>query len=151
IPGAGSASPWTPVVRSVGRVGLWLIPVFFVVTGISLLATPVRGLSWATIALVTVLGIVGKGVGTYAGARLAGESRSSSARLGALMNTRGLTEIVLLQVGFGAGILTAGLFVAFLVMALVTTALTGPALSWTDRVAARRLPSPRPHAQSGVL
>jgi Kef-type K+ transport system membrane component KefB len=150
IPGSGESSPWTPAVRSVSRAGQWLLPVFFVTTGLTLLAEPVNRLPWMAIALVTVLGMLSKTAGTYFGARLAGESRSTSARLGALMNTRGLTEIVVLQAGYSAGILTAGLFLAFLVIALATTAATGPLLSFVDRRAARQ-PALPPPSRSDVL
>jgi len=50
-----------------------------------------------------------------------------------LMNTRGLTEIAVLQAGLSAGILSSGLFLSLVLMALVTTAATGPLLSYADR------------------
>lgn len=73
--------------------------------------------------------------------------------MGALMNTRGLTEIIVLQVAYDAGILTRPIFVAFLVMALVTTALTSPLLQLVDRAVPRRavrLARPAP-ASRGAL
>lgn len=71
---------------------------------------------------------------------MGGEDRRTALRVGVLVNTRGLTEIVVLQVGWAAGILTPGLFLAMLVMALVTTVLTGPLLSLIDHHAASREP-----------
>ncbi|WP_418287474.1 cation:proton antiporter [Lentzea guizhouensis] len=124
---------WSRVVGLVGKVGRAFVPVFFVVAGVTLSTSGVTAFPWAGVALALVLGIVGKVGGGYAGARWGGEDEVTSLRVGVLVNTRGLTEIVVLQVGFAAGLLTPGLFVALLVMALVTTALTGPLLDLITR------------------
>ncbi len=129
---------WALSVHRVRRVGLALVPVFFVQTGLEVFARPFSVVPWTAIVVVTALGLLGKLAGGYAGARMAGYSRITSAQVGALLNTRGLTEIVAIQAGFHAGILTAPMFVSCLVMALVTTCATGPLLSWTNRSPARR-------------
>lgn len=132
--------PWTRAADAVARVGRVLLPVFFVGTGITLFTESAGSLPWSATLLCLALATVGKVGGGYLGARWAGEDRRTALRVGVLVNTRGLTEIVVLQVGWAAGILTPGLFLAMLVMALVTTALTGPLLSLIDHHAASREP-----------
>ncbi|MGX2998838.1 cation:proton antiporter [Streptomyces sp. JNUCC 64] len=133
-------APWERIVEPVARSGRLLLPVFFVGTGITLFTEDRAALPWTATLLCTALAIVGKVGGGFLGARWAGEDRLTSLRVGVLVNTRGLTEIVVLQVGYTAGVLTPGLFLAMLVMALTTTGLTGPLLSLIDHHAARREP-----------
>ncbi|MGW4642238.1 cation:proton antiporter [Sphaerisporangium sp. NPDC004334] len=134
-PGAAERGPWTEAAETLGRLGRSLLPVTFVVTGTVVVAGPDRIFSWEATAIATALAIVAKLGGAYAGARAGGRSRISSMRLATLMNTRGLTEIVVLQAGFTAGILSPAMYLALLVMALVTTGLSGPLLLVTDRYA----------------
>ncbi|WP_211277659.1 cation:proton antiporter [Couchioplanes caeruleus] len=134
IPGDG----WHGVVRLVTRVGRPLVPVFFVVTGISVFSAQFGATPWFAIVLATVLGIAGKVGGGYLGARFGGAPASDAVRVGVLVNTRGLTELVVLQAGYSAGILTAPVFLALVVMALVTTAMTGPAYALLERRVPRR-------------
>ncbi|MFT7837949.1 cation:proton antiporter [Saccharothrix sp. BKS2] len=124
---------WTAVARSVGRLGVAVVPVFFVVAGATAWAVPDAGVPWGLAAVVLVLGSVTKIAGGWAGARLAGEAPGTALRVGVLLNTRGLTELVVLQVGLTSGVLSAPLFLALAVMALVTTATTGPLLALLDR------------------
>ncbi|HEY4456267.1 MAG TPA: cation:proton antiporter [Pseudonocardiaceae bacterium] len=132
---------WALSVRWVTRLGLAFVPVFFVETGLEVFAKPFPGIPWLAMIVVTALGMLGKLGGGYAGARLGGYSKITSIRVGALLNTRGLTEIVALQAGFHAGILTASAFLVCLVMALVTTCATGPLMSWTNRSQRRSAPA----------
>ncbi|WP_248958353.1 cation:proton antiporter [Sphaerisporangium perillae] len=135
---SGGPSPWTETAETLGRVGRALLPVLFVVTGTVVVAGPERVFSWQATVIATALAIAAKLGGAYAGARLGGRSPASGMRLAALMNTRGLTEIVVLQAGFSAGILSPALYLALLVMALVTTGLSGPLLlaaEWYGRTA----------------
>lgn len=129
---------WRTVVSSVSRVGRVLVPAFFVVTGITVLTNAFTSVPWTVVLLVTVLGILGKIGGGYLGSRLAGEPKPVAARLGVLLNTRGLTELIVLEIGYQANILSAPLYLAFVVMALLTTALTGPLLTLLDRLQASR-------------
>ncbi|MFE7130852.1 cation:proton antiporter [Streptomyces sp. NPDC057638] len=133
------ADGWHEVMRWVTRVGRLLVPVFFVVTGITVFAGQFGATPWFAIVLATVLGIAGKVGGGYAGARLGGAPPSEAMRVGVLLNTRGLTELVVLQAGYSAGVLTAPVFLALVVMALVTTAMTGPCYTLLERRTARRL------------
>ncbi|MFF0739453.1 cation:proton antiporter [Streptomyces sp. NPDC004111] len=136
--------PWAPAVARVSRAGLALTPVFFVVTGITVLTQAFAAASWTLVAAALVLGLAGKLVGGYAGARAGGLEKAEALRVGALMNTRGLTELIVLQAGHSAGLLPAPLVLALIVMALVTTAATGPLLGLVDRTAGRRAPGGTP-------
>ncbi|MFH8347420.1 cation:proton antiporter [Streptomyces sp. NPDC018045] len=130
----GTSSEAAAVVSRVTWFGRLLVPVFFVVTGITVLTAALGSAPWALLVLSTTLGTIGKIGGGYLGARLGGESPITAARVGVLLNTRGLTELIALQVGYNAGIVTAPMFLGLVVMALVTTALTGPLLSLLDRI-----------------
>ncbi|MDG5801154.1 cation:proton antiporter [Streptomyces ossamyceticus] len=134
-------SPWSRAVTSVTRIGRTLLPVFFVVSGLTVLTQGLGSTSFVLIALTTLLGTVGKVLGGYAGARLGGQGHGVGLRVGALMNTRGLTEIIVLQIAYDARILTTPVYVGFLVMALVTTALTSPLLRLVDLMDKTAAPS----------
>lgn len=117
-----------------------LLPLFFAVTGLRTNFSTIPGAaSWLLCGLVVVVATVGKAGGTIAGARAAGLSWRDSASLGALMNTRGLMELVIINVGLEIGIISRSLFSMMVLMAIVTTALTAPALSWL-RSSERREP-----------
>ncbi|MFE9046540.1 cation:proton antiporter [Streptomyces sp. NPDC007818] len=137
LPHDGPDGPWSRAVRTVCGAGRTLVPVFFVTTGLLVFTREFDGMPWAAMAMAVVLAVLGKLAGGYAGARLGGESHWDGLRLGVLLNTRGLTELVVLQAGFAAGILTSDLFLALVVMTLVTTAMTGPAYSLVEARAAR--------------
>jgi Kef-type K+ transport system membrane component KefB len=137
VPRRGPGSPWDHAVGLVATAGRWLVPVYFTTTGLTLLAGPAHPVAWTALAIAVVLSMLGKVGGGYLGARLGGLPRRTGLRIGILMNTRGLTEIVVLQAGYSAGILTPRLFLAMLLMALLATACTGPLLSLTERRAAR--------------
>ncbi len=130
---------WSKVVAWVTRVGRALIPVFFVVTGLTVFATGVGTLPWSLIAVAILMAVLGKGGGSYLGTRLAGQPVRSATKVGVLMNTRGLTELIVLKVGYSAHILTGPMFVALVVMAVVTTMMTGPLLLLIDRRVATRI------------
>ena len=108
---------------------LLLLPVFFLISG---LKVDLRGLSAENLlqlAAILAVAIVGKYVGAYLGARSAGVPHWQANALGILMNTRGLTELVILNVGYELGLLSQELFTMMVVMALVTTVMTGPLLA----------------------
>jgi Kef-type K+ transport system membrane component KefB len=79
--------------------------------------------------LIIVLATAGKFGGTFAAARLLGMPGRFAAALGVLMNTRGLMELVVLNVGLDIGVISPVLFTMMVIMALVTTAMTGPLLN----------------------
>ncbi len=149
MPNGEDSHRWEEITRPVASLGRLFVPVFFVVAGMGLFATPTSALPWFAAVLATGLAIAGKIGGGYLGARLGGETKRDAVTIGVLMNTRGLTEIVVLQAGYSAGLLSAGLFLALVIMALVTTALTGPLLSLIDLHARRTAPQPVLEPQGG--
>ena len=123
----------TPVTRIV------FLPLFFAYSGLNTrfgsLFTP--ALLTLTAACV-VAAVVGKFGACWAAARLVGESPPVAVRVGALMNARGLMQLIALNVGLQAGIVTSQLFSALVVVAMVTTIMATPCLNWLDRRDARR-------------
>lgn len=107
-----------------------MLPVFFVVTGltVNLAKLPVSALG--ILAVILLIAVAGKVGGGYAGARLTRIPRQGSAVMAALINTRGLTELVILSVGLQEHLIGRQLYALLIVMALVTTAMTGPMLNW---------------------
>jgi Kef-type K+ transport system membrane component KefB len=106
---------------------VFLLPVFFAFTG---LRTEIGLLndvtSWIICASIIVVATAGKLVGSMLAARWTGATWRDAFVLGALMNTRGLMELIALNVGYDLGILSPQMFTMLVVMALVTTAMTGP-------------------------
>lgn len=107
-----------------------MLPAFFVVTGLTVDLTNLHVGALGVLAAILAVSIIGKLGGGYAGARLTGIPRQGSAVMAALVNTRGLTEIVILTVGLQQHLLSRELYALLIVMALITTAMTGPLLSW---------------------
>ena len=106
-----------------------LLPVFFVVVGVSVRIDRLNSLYlWGVTAFVVLVATVGKMVGATGGALLSGSSRRDALTLGVLMNTRGLTEIVILTVGLELGVIDTTMFSIGVVMALATTAIASPLL-----------------------
>lgn len=107
------------------------LPLFFVSTGlrteIGLLNS--AGLWWMCLMFI-VVAVIGKFGGAFVSARFVGESWKNSLYIGALMNTRGLMELVVLTIGYEMGILPPSIFVMLVLMTLVTTFMTVPLLSF---------------------
>lgn len=107
-----------------------LLPLFFVFTG---LRTQISLLndwqSWAMCGVIVLVAIAGKLGGSMLMSRWTGMSWSNSFAIGALMNTRGLVELVVLNIGYDLGILSGRIFAMMVLMALITTFMTGPLLS----------------------
>jgi Kef-type K+ transport system membrane component KefB len=107
---------------------LLLLPVFFITTGLNV---NIKDLGWAglaTLLAVLVVAVSGKFAGATLAARFSGISWSRAGAIGTLMNTRGLTELVVLNIGLAAGVLTTNLFTILVIMAIVTTVMTEPLL-----------------------
>jgi Kef-type K+ transport system membrane component KefB len=106
-----------------------LLPLFFVFTG---LRTQIGLLNdshlWLVCGMIILTAVVGKFGGSAFAARFVGQSWKDSLALGALMNTRGLMELIVLNIGYDLGVLTPEVFAMMVLMALVTTFMTGPAL-----------------------
>jgi Kef-type K+ transport system membrane component KefB len=141
----GMAMPRTPVVDRVApttNAVTWVfVPMFFTYSGLntrfSLLTDP--GLLLFSVAAV-LTAVVGKFGACWLAARLRGEAGPVAARLGALMNARGLMQLIALNIGLQAHIVSRELFTVLVLVALVTTTMTAPLLTWLDR----RNPEPEP-------
>ena len=108
-----------------------LLPIYFALTGLrSSIFLISDGTMWVYCAVIIVLAVAGKLGGSMLSARLNGMSWRESAAVGVLMNTRGLVELVILNIGLDLGILSPALFSIMVLMALVTTLMTTPLLRW---------------------
>ena len=111
-----------------------LLPAFFAFTGMRTRIGLVSGLdAWLMCGLVLLVATFGKFGGTLGAARLAGLSWRDGAALGILMNTRGLMELVVLNIGLDLGVISPTLFAMMVVMAVVTTMATTPVLAALTR------------------
>ncbi|KQS28187.1 cation:proton antiporter [Dyadobacter sp. Leaf189] len=111
-----------------------LLPLFFVFTGlrtqIGLLNDPYL---WQVTGLIILAGVAGKFAGSTIAARFVKQSWRDSLIIGSLMNTRGLMELVVLNIGYDIGVLSPEIFAMMVIMALATTCMTGPALDLIDK------------------
>ena len=115
--------------RAVEQVSVTLLmPAFFVIAGLAVDLTKLGVSGIGTLLLILATAIGGKFIGTLGAARVFGVGARQSAALGALMNARGLTELVVLAVGVQLGILDHRTYSMMVLMALVTTAMAGPLL-----------------------
>jgi Kef-type K+ transport system membrane component KefB len=107
-----------------------LLPLFFAISG---LRTSVQLIStaalWGQAFLILAVAVIGKGVGSGIAARVMGSSWRDAALIGVLLNTRGLVELVVLNIGLDLGILSPVLFSMMVMMALATTLATSPLVS----------------------
>jgi Kef-type K+ transport system membrane component KefB len=114
-----------------------LLPLFFAVTGLRTSIALVSGAEgWFFCALIILVAVAGKFGGSMLAARFTGLAWREAAALGVLMNTRGLMELIILNVGLDLGLITPTLFTMMVMMALVTTFMTSPLL---DVIYPRRL------------
>ena len=115
------------VIRVENLSAVLLLPVFFAFTG---LRTQVGLLTdaqdWLICLIIIAVATAGKLGGSAVAARLTGMNWRESLQLGALMNTRGLMELIALNIGYDMGILSQRIFTMLVIMALVTTVMTGP-------------------------
>ncbi|WP_310595205.1 cation:proton antiporter [Flavobacterium sp.] len=106
-----------------------LLPLFFVFTGlkteIGLINDPYL---WKVTGFIILVAVIGKFLGSALAAKFVGQTWSDSFTIGALMNTRGLMELIVLNIGLELKVLTPEVFTMMVIMALVTTFMTGPAL-----------------------
>jgi K+:H+ antiporter len=105
-----------------------LLPIFFIVAGLNVDLSGIGTAGLAELGLVLLVAITGKFGGAFAGARLHRLPARTSAALATLMNTRGLTELIILSVGLQLGLLDQQLYSIMVVMAVITTAMAGPLL-----------------------
>jgi Kef-type K+ transport system membrane component KefB len=106
-----------------------LLPLFFVITGLrTQIGLINEGHLWITFGWILLVAVAGKFGGSALAARMVGQSWKDSLSIGVLMNTRGLMQLIVLNIGYDLGILTPEIFAMMVLMALVTTFMTGPAL-----------------------
>lgn len=111
-------------------VGAFLLPVFFIVTGLSVNVGSLGWFGLAVLLAILSVAVLGKLIGAVIPARIGGLSWREATTFGVLMNTRGLTELVILDVGRQLGVINDQMFAMMVIMALVTTAMAGPVLHW---------------------
>lgn len=112
-------------------VTILLLPAFFAFTGMRTQIGLVSGWeNWFVCGMIIFVATLGKFGGTLAAARFAGIGWRDSAALGTLMNTRGLMELIVLNIGLDLGIMSPTLFAMMVLMALATTMATSPVLSF---------------------
>jgi Kef-type K+ transport system membrane component KefB len=110
-------------------VTILLLPAFFAFAGMRTQIGLISGWSdWLTCGAIIAIATIGKSGGTMVAARLTGHSRQRATALGVLMNTRGLMELIVLNVGLDLGVISPELFTMMVLMAIVTTLATTPLL-----------------------
>jgi Kef-type K+ transport system membrane component KefB len=107
-----------------------LLPLFFAYSGLRTSVGMVHGELWVYTALVIGVAIAGKFGGSMTAARMAGVPWRDATALGILMNTRGLMELIALNIGLDIGVISPTVFTIMVLMALVTTFMTSPLLEW---------------------
>ena len=121
-------------------VAVLFLPIFFAFTGLRTQIGLVSGLeAWALCGLIVLVAFLGKAGGVSLAARVCGVHWRGAFGLGALMNTRGLMELIVLNVGLDLGIISPALFTMMVIMALATTCATGPLLTWLGDGVSREL------------
>ena len=107
-----------------------MLPLFFAISGLNTKLLALNSLDlWVATAVVLLVAVAGKFLGTWATARISGVPPREAQALGWLVNTRGLTELVILNVGLSLGVISTTLFSIGVLMAITTTLMTGPLLS----------------------
>jgi Kef-type K+ transport system membrane component KefB len=111
-----------------------LLPLFFVYTGLRTQAGILNtGALWISFCFILICAVAGKFGGSALVARALGQTWRDSLSIGALMNTRGLMELIVLNIGYDMGILSTEIFSMMVLMALLTTIMTSPLLNWIEK------------------
>ena len=110
-----------------------LMPVFFALAGLNTSPDAFVGMGVSALLLILLVAIVGKIVGSAVGARLGGMPWRDSMAVGSLMNTRGLMELIVMKIGLDIGVIGREIFTMLMIMAVVTTLMTSPLLTWLLR------------------
>ncbi|CAM5651896.1 hypothetical protein SVIOM342S_10545 [Streptomyces violaceorubidus] len=138
------------LLRPLHDISSLLLPFFFVFSGQAVVLNSLTASGWVAVLVTTALAVTTKiGSGTAA-ARLGGLGRDDARTVGVLLNTRGLTELIALNAGYQAGLLSKPLYTVLVLMALATTLLTQPLLLLVDRLSASR-PDTDTDDRPGVL
>jgi Kef-type K+ transport system membrane component KefB len=144
MPGRGE-TPDAEVLRSMEEVSGMFLPLFFVVTGLSVNVSALPGQAFVVLAVLVAIATAGKGGPGYAASRLGGLDRKDAATVAVLVNTRGLTELIALDVGLRAHLIDQQIFSILVLMAVLSTIMTAPLLHLVrPRTTIRPARSPRP-------
>jgi Kef-type K+ transport system membrane component KefB len=120
----------------------FLLPLFFIYSGLNTkLGLVLSPNLWILTLAVVAIACAGKGAGCTIAALCNGETKWNAIAIGALMNSRGLMELILLNVGLERGLITPALFTVMVIMALVTTMMTAPVFEWASRCVRRLNPA----------
>ena len=118
---------------------VFLLPMFFCFSGLNTRLDMVNSVQMLLIALVILISaILGKGGACWAAARFHGEDNATALAVGALMNARGLMELIILNIGLQKGLIEPALFSMMVLMAIVTTLMASPVFEWVYGRRARR-------------
>jgi Kef-type K+ transport system membrane component KefB len=115
------------------------LPIFFALTGLRMQREMFSSRGWSWLAIIVLAAVTGKLGGAMLAARASGMPWKPALQIGILLNTRGLVELIALNIGYKEGIFSPVLFTLFVLMALITTAMTGPCFDLSSR---RRLNHP---------
>lgn len=115
-----------------------LLPLFFVFTGLKTHIELISPEMWKITGIIIVVAVVGKFLGSALAAKFVGQNWRDSLTIGALMNTRGLMELIVLNIGLELGVLSSEIFTMLVIMALVTTFMTGPAIDLINYIFKRK-------------
>lgn len=123
----------------------WLLPVYFVCSGLNTQIGLISGPRlWGILLLILAAASLGKAGACALAARAVGRPAAEAAAVGALMNARGLMELVILNIGLAHGLITPSLFTMMALMAVATTFAAAPLYELTRRLSARAAPLPSP-------
>ncbi|MFL6587212.1 MAG: cation:proton antiporter [Luteimonas sp.] len=121
---------------------VFFLPMFFTFSGLKTdLGMVLEPQLLLAAGVILIVSFAGKGLACWAAARIAGESPRDAQAIGALMNARGLMELILINIGLQAGVIKQGLFSILVLMAIVTTLMATPLFNWIMRRRGGELPA----------
>ncbi|MCS0601374.1 cation:proton antiporter [Streptomyces sp. LP11] len=151
MPRQADGVPDPQLLRPLQETGGLLLPVFFTVSGMAVALDGLHSSDLLLLLVISAAAIIGKVAAGSLAARSARLPWHDSLVIGVLLNTRGLTELIVLNVGLGTGVIGPRLYAVLVVMALLTTALTGPLLTLLrpHAPATDHAPAPLPDTDPG--
>ncbi|MFF2148986.1 cation:proton antiporter [Kitasatospora sp. NPDC058190] len=136
--------PDADILKPMEQTSAALLPLFFVITGLSVDIGSLGASDFALLGVLVLIAVAGKALPTYGVTRLRGLRPRQSALVAVMVNTRGLTELIALDVGRSAGLIGQKLYAVLVLMALVTTFMTGPLLQFIGKGREDGPPQARP-------
>lgn len=133
MPRRPDGRPDPELLRSAHQTGGLLLPVFFMVAGLSVDVGTLNSPGLLLLGIILVIAVLGKIGAGFAAGKWAGLSTRDSAAVGIMLDTRGLTELIAVNAALTVGLIHQRLYTILVLMALITTVSTGPLLSWLER------------------